>query len=153
MKGNILNPAEYEAILKRIGQLAPDSQRQWGTMNVNQMVAHCADQLRMVFGEMEIKDISTGFTRTVFKFLVLHVIPVPKGKAPTLPELDQRTAGTSPTELEADKKTLVNLLDRFIKLGPLANLAPHGRFGAMSREQWGRMIMQHLDHHLKQFGV
>lgn len=39
---NIFNQLHSEEILNRIDKLSPDSQPQWGKMNVSQMLAHCS---------------------------------------------------------------------------------------------------------------
>ena len=39
---NLFEPATVEEVKQRMAQLRPDSERQWGKMNVAQMVAHCS---------------------------------------------------------------------------------------------------------------
>lgn len=38
---NLYNALDAAEIVARLEKLKPDAQRQWGKMNVNQMLAHC----------------------------------------------------------------------------------------------------------------
>src|ERR1043165_7266854 len=38
---NLYNPEDVTGIISRIEKLTPDTQRQWGKMSVDQMLAHC----------------------------------------------------------------------------------------------------------------
>ena len=55
---------------------------------------------------------------------------------------------------EEEKKALIALVQRFAKSGP-AGLTKdaHPFFGAMTTEEWDKLMWKHLDHHLQQFGV
>jgi hypothetical protein len=47
---NLFENSSVMEIRKRIECLRPDSERQWGTMNVAQMMAHCAAWMEMAAG-------------------------------------------------------------------------------------------------------
>ena len=80
-------------------------------------------------------------------------MPAPKGKVKTYKELDQFVAGTKPTTFEKDKITLIKTLGSFTGKFPSNQKIVHPTFGKMDKNQLGRLIYIHLDHHLKQFGV
>jgi len=40
---NIFDKDTHTEIINRINALTPESQRQWGKMNVSQMLAHCKE--------------------------------------------------------------------------------------------------------------
>ena len=139
-------------LVKRINNLTPESRALWGKMNVNQMLCHCADGLRMATGEREVKDKSNFVFRTILKPLVLHVLPIPKG-APTAKEINPLQDGTQPTEFENDRQMLIACIENICSLPENHAWARHAAFGKMSRRQWGLLARKHIDHHLKQFGV
>lgn len=152
--GTLTKAEDLEKMRRRIESITPDSQRQWGKMTVNQVLTHLTDQFRMALGELETEDVSNFFSRNFLKHLVLTGIPIPKGKVPTLPELDHaQSGGTPPTDFASDKATLLTYLDRVSSQPADGDWGFHGKFGQMSRKQWLKMGYDHLDHHLNQFGV
>ncbi len=79
-------------------------------------------------------------------------IPWPHG-FPARPELDQQIGGTKPVEFQTDMQELVRLLNRLTAQSPAPELAPHPRFGKMTRKEQMRYAYLHMDHHLRQFGA
>jgi hypothetical protein len=153
MKKNVLDSEARALMLGRIAGFKADSVAQWGKMNAAQCICHLADQLRMALGHMKVGGTPGFFGRTVMKNLVLMGMPAPKGKVPTAPEIDQQTAGTKPTNYEADRKRLLELLDEFVGKSASFTYQAHPFFGPMSKQQWGKLVWSHLDHHLRQFGA
>ena len=121
-------------------------------MNVGQMICHVTDGYRMALGDREVADRSSFVSRTLLKFLVLNIIPIPKGVR-TAPELDQMRDGTPPEDFEKDRATLIAAIDKLNSKPADFAWSPHAKFGPMSRYDWGRLGYKHLDHHLRQFGV
>ena len=150
---SICNPDDLGRIRARIMDLRPDSPRQWGLMTAAQAQAHMADQLRIANGSIPCQDASTFLSRTLVKWLVLAGMPAPKGKVKTANEIDQQIAGTAPGDFEADKSTLLALIDWLVSQGPGTRFARHPFFGDLTKAQWGKLAFTHLDHHLSQFGV
>lgn len=153
MKKNILDSEARAIMLGRIAQFKADSIAQWGKMNADQCICHLADQLRMLFGQVKVHGKPSFLGRNVLKNLVLMGMPAPKGKVPTAPEIDQQTAGTKPTNFEADRKRLLELLDQFVGTSESFVFQTHPFFGSMTKQQWGKLVWSHLDHHLSQFGA
>ena len=149
---NILDITTRKEIEKRINSLNESSHRLWGKMNVNQMVCHCSDQLKLAFGELPSKDVSNFLLKTVLKHLILWGMPAPKGKVETLPELKQGVGGTKPISFDTDKKTLLDFIQNFQNRIEKNPNQVHAAFGKLSTDQWARLCYIHLDHHLKQFG-
>lgn len=149
---NLLNKEDLLETLERIDQLTPETLSLWGKMNVNQMLCHAADQMKMMYGDIPTKDESNFLSRTILKSLALKKDDLPKD-LPTLMEINQiEGKGTPTTNFEADKKTLKGLL-LDVPMKKNYDLVPHPKFGKMNTDQFGRMSYQHIDHHLKQFGV
>lgn len=152
MKKNILDATARAAMLARLAQLRADSPALWGKMNASQCACHLADQLRIAFGEIKVAGTPPFIGRTLVKTLVLWGMPAPKGKVQTMPEIDQLSAGTKPTTMEADQKTLLALIDRLLAIDPNFDFQVHPNFGRFTKAQWGRMVWIHMNHHLSQFG-
>ena len=153
MKKTIFDPESKAVMLARIAKMNPDSKALWGKMNARQAMCHLADQLRFALGQVKVAGKAGFFGRTVVKFLVLAGMPAPKGKVQTMPELDQITAGTKPTDFEKDRQTLYALIENVLSQGEDFPWAEHPIFGKLNRKQWGKLIWSHLQHHLSQFGV
>ncbi|MFL5335989.1 MAG: DUF1569 domain-containing protein, partial [Geminicoccaceae bacterium] len=117
------------------------------------LVCHCADACRMARGEAVVAPVGTVFHRTVVKAVALYApMRWPPGLQ-TVKELDQRTAGTAPSEFDADRALLATMLQTFVPHADGAPWPPHPIFGRMSERAWLRWAYLHVDHHLRQFGA
>lgn len=136
-------------IVTRLSALSPSNPARWGRMDAGQMLCHVADQLRMA-----LRDVPTGAPAGPLRFapmryLVIHVLPWPKGKAKAPVE----AFTTSPTAWQADRASVVELVARFGDADD-ADLAPTNPvFGPLTVHDWGVLSYRHLDHHLRQFGA
>jgi len=150
---NILNEKDRNNIINRIQNLLPDSKKQWGKMNVNQMICHVSDQIKMSIGVIKTKFVGNFILKTLVKRMALLGMPIPKGKVQTVKELNQEKDGTKPTEFEKDKRLLIELIKDFDKSYLIEKKIVHPAFGSMNKSQWGRLAYLHLDYHLKQFSA
>jgi hypothetical protein len=82
-------------------------------------------------------------------WLVIHVLPWPKGKGKSPREF----LVTRPTTWASDLDALRDLVERFSARGPNAPWPPSRVFGRISGQSWGVLQHKHLDHHLRQFDV
>lgn len=146
---SILDEGPRTALCGRLAALRPDAQARWGRMDVSAMLAHLSQSALMALGELDVACKSKrAFQVFPLKHLILYVAPFPKG-APTAPEL----LTGKPGAFEADRRALVELLQR-LGTGPRAGAGPaHPLFGPLSRAEWGAATHKHMDHHLRQFGV
>ena len=83
------------------------------------------------------------------RYLMLHVLPWPKGKAEGPPE----TFTTAPDSWENDRVALLELIERYANAPADAFPTTNAVFGRMTGEDWDALNYRHLDHHLTQFGV
>lgn len=150
---NIINDSIKSEILHRIEKLNSTTPAKWGKMNANQMICHCADQLRLANGTKQSVFVGNLMLTTVFKWLILTVLKAPKGKIETVKELKQGAGGTNPTTFENDKESLIELVRNFDESFKTNKTVVHPAFGKMNHWQYGRLAYLHLDHHLNQFGV
>ena len=149
---NILTAEGKQEIITRLDKLTEHTPRRWGTMKVNQMLAHMNDAIKISLGMKPAVDKSTFFSRNVTFNVGVYLLPVwPKGEA-TAPELNQNVQGTKArdfyTELEFTKK----MLDIFEERDE-SKLHPHPMFGKLTKKQWADLLYKHFQHHLRQFGV
>ena len=138
-----------DAILGRIGRLAPDRTPLWGRFTAPQMVCHVSCSLRQGLGELETGPPSGPLSHAPLNWLVIHLLPWPKGKGRSPPEF----LATRPTTWQADLSRLRDLIRRFAARGAGAQWPPSRVFGRISGRSWGVLEHKHLDHHLRQFGV
>jgi len=147
---NLYSPPDAEAIKERIARLMPDSQPQWGKMNVAQAMAHCARSMEWAVGDrIPPKMFFPSLLGRAIKGKVFADDKPFRRNTPTAPELlvpDQR-------ELNLERKRLLTLIDRFVA-GPAAcTKHSHSFFGKLTPDEWAILTYKHLDHHLRQFGV
>jgi hypothetical protein len=137
------------AILDRLGRLTPDRKPVWGRFTTNEMVCHVSCGLRQGLGELEAGSPSGPLTRFPLNWLIIHVLPWPKGKGQSPPEF----LAARPTTWAADVSRLRDLITRFTARGSAASWPPSRVFGRISGSSWGVLQHKHLDYHLRQFGV
>jgi hypothetical protein len=97
----LADSATRATVVSRIAQLSPDAAPAWGRMTAPQMLAHCADGLRMAYGDLPCAAKNVPLARLgIVKWLMLNVIPFPKG-APTARELIARAPAAWGDERES----------------------------------------------------
>ena len=151
MKKNILEPAVKQEILARIDKLTPNTPNVWGKMNPSQGLRHMTFAFQNALGELPVTPPSGGrLKKKIMKFFLLNV-PSPKGKAETFPEFNTVNLGINPPDFEAERSNLKAYIEKFVNSSTLIPESAGG--GPFSREDWGRLMCNHTDHHLKEFGV
>ena len=136
-----------QEIIDRLNKLTPQSQRQWGKMDVAQMLAHCQMPLGVATGKHKLK--GSGFLKLVgplFKGLLFNNKPFKKNLG-----TDKSFIMTTPKEFEKEKSGLIQMINDFSASSMTDE--PHPIFGKLTKEQWSKGTWKHLDHHLMQFGV
>jgi hypothetical protein len=145
---SIFDKAGNEAMISRLNKLTPESQAQWGKMTVDQMCKHCVSTIDVAFGTQELK----------VNFLMRFLGKIMKEKAfnsefkknsPTAKEF----IFTAAYDFEEAKKELIEKFSRFSEGQPSIVVMDHPFWGKMTYEDWDKLMWNHLDHHLKQFGI
>jgi hypothetical protein len=147
---DLFDASDRQAILGRIDRLQPTSERQWGRMDVAQMMAHCTFPLtEATSGRMQRQRLIGKLLSPLVKKKVLGDAPFSRN-GPTDPDFKV----TDARDFAREKERLVTAIDAFAAAGPerLAS-AVHPFFGRLTGAEWGRLMGKHLDHHLRQFGV
>lgn len=151
MARRLSNPADRLPLLERLGQLRPDSQRRWGTLDVGRMLAHLADAFRVAMGEVPepTTSRSTPLRLAPFRWLALRLpFPLPRN-APSNPAFFVTPAD----EFEKNRSALLEAIKRFLAAPEERFRVEHPLFGTMRRDDWDLLAWRHIDHHLQQFGV
>ena len=145
---NLFDPSVKQEIIDRINKLTPQTQRQWGKMDVSQMLAHVQQPIEVAFGKRRLKGHwLLKLIGPLFKSKLYNGQPYKQG-LPT----DKSYIMTGTTkEFEKEKQELLTLINNFHE--PSLIDARHPVFGTFTKEQWSLATWKHLDHHLKQFGV
>lgn len=147
---SIFEKEACEEILNRIGQLQPNAERQWGKMNVEQMLAHCNETMLVVTDQKMTKRSLLGrIIGPIFKKDYLGEKPL-RRNSPTNPQfvvVDERV-------FAREKEMLMTLVKQFSEGGEAkCTKQAHSFFGPFTPKEWGLSTYKHLDHHLQQFSA
>jgi len=147
---NLFQPETIDEIVSRIDKLQPASARQWGKMDLAQMMAHCSATLDMASGRMNRPRVFIGrligpFVKSIFT----NEKPFSKN-SPT----DEKLVIADQRDFAREQDQLKLKLRQFHQGGEAqCTRHPHPFFGTLTPQQWSRGMYKHLDHHLRQFGV
>jgi len=145
---NLYDSSVKQGIIDRIHKLTAQTQRQWGKMDVAQMLAHVQEPIHVALGKRELKGHwLLKLIGPLFKSKLYNGQPYKQG-LPT--DRSYIMTGTI-KEFEKEKQQLLELINNFHE--PNVIDAKHPVFGKFTKEQWGLATWKHLDHHLRQFGV
>jgi len=144
---NLFNQADKQEIINRINTLTPESKRQWGEMDVAQMLKHCTKPLELALTNPKpARNFIGRLIGPMAKNAVFGPKPFKKGSY-TPKEFKIVTQ----EDFEIQKKALLELIDKF-KAENITDKV-HPFFGKTNDKEWGEGQYKHLDHHLTQFGV
>ena len=148
---NLLDETVKQETLRRIDSLSPQSQAQWGKMNVNQSLRHMAMAFDISSGVLDpTLERAAPMPKWLLKFFLLNAKP-PKERAETFKEINMVKNNVNPEEFEREKAGLKNAIMSFSRSG---KFIPVNKFaGKFSADDWGKLNYNHTDHHLRQFGV
>lgn len=149
---NVFDSMVAGNVINRINKLTPETQAQWGKMNVAQMLAHCNVTYEMVYEEGKHPK-AKGFMKLILKWMVK---PIVVGEKPY-----KKSSQTAPAfiitdarNFEAEKTRLINFIQKTQQMGgDYFNSKESNSFGTLNTTEWNNMFYKHLDHHLTQFGV
>ena len=146
---NLFERETVAEVMSRIDKLQPASPRQWGKMDVAQMMAHCSATMDMASGRLNLPRIFIGRLIAPF-FKSIYTNEKPFGRnAPT----DKKLAVADSRDFFREQDQLKSKVRQFHEGGEAkCTRHPHPFFGALTPPEWARGSYKHLDHHLRQFG-
>ncbi|HUD12226.1 MAG TPA: DUF1569 domain-containing protein [Terracidiphilus sp.] len=148
---NMFETARVTEIKERVANLRPESQRQWGTMNAAQAVAHLTAGVELALGDRKPPRVLIGrVIGGIIKPKVLGDDAPMRRNSPTMKELVM----LGEHDLDKERERLLIVIDRLVAAGPPGcTTHPHSFFGRLTPEEWAVLMYKHLDHHLRQFDV
>jgi hypothetical protein len=148
---SLFNQQNAGEFIERINKLTPTTKAQWGVMNVSQMLRHSQLPLDIASGALVPK--VNPIVRFLFGKSAKKQINSDQEFKKNLPTFREGKIHDE-RDFEKEKTKLVSQIQHFQQKGE-AGLTkdPHPFFGTMTVNEWDRLQVKHLDHHLKQFGV
>jgi hypothetical protein len=147
---NLFQPEAAAEVISRIDKLQPTTHRQWGKMDVAQMMAHCSATLDMASGRSVLPRLFIGrilgpFVRRVFTDDKPFSRNGPTHKGLVMADNKDFTR---------ERERLKACVQQFHEGGEAkCTRQPHPFFGPITPQEWATGMYKHLDHHLRQFGV
>ncbi len=145
---NLFEPAVKQEIVARINKLSPQSQRQWGKMNVAQMMAHVQVPMGVALGTNTVR--ANWLMKMILPFFKRQLYNESEWKH-GLPTDKTFVMLGMEKDFTAEKISLLEKINRFSEQNMVSE--KHPVFGKLTKEQWSQATWKHLDHHLRQFGV
>ena len=149
---NVFDAKDAQEYINRINNLTPETQRKWGKMSVDQVLAHLNVAYDLTFTPEKFPKPNFIAKFLLSKFVkpkITNEIPY-KQSLPTSPAFiiaDERN-------FEEEKAKLIGNIQRVQQLGREAFEGKENiNFGKMAAQDWNNMFAKHLNHHLEQFGV
>ena len=149
---NVFDAKDAQEYINRINNLTPETQRKWGKMSVDQVLAHLNVAYDLTFTPEKFPKPSFIAKFLLSRFVkpkITNEIPY-KQSLPTSPAFiiaDERN-------FEEEKAKLIGNIQRVQQLGREAFEGKENiNFGKMAAQDWNNMFAKHLNHHLEQFGV
>ena len=149
---NVFDAKDAQEYINRINNLTPETQRKWGKMSVNQVLAHLNVAYDLTFMPEKFPKPSFIAKFLLSRFVkpkITNEIPY-KQSLPTSPVFiiaDERN-------FEEEKAKLIGNIQRVQQLGREAFEGKENiNFGKMTAQCWNNMFAKHLNHHLEQFEV
>lgn len=145
---SIYNSNDNQELVNRINQINSESKPLWGKMSADQMCEHCLLTSNVAFGKQELK----------INFLIKLVGKMMKNKvfnsefkknSPTAPEFIVKNS----VDLDKSKAELIKNIQLLQNGQKNITVMNHPFWGKMTYEDWDKLMYNHMDHHLKQFGV
>jgi hypothetical protein len=147
---NLFEKEDYAEIRERLDKLNPQSEHQWGKMEVSQMMAHCSAALEVAQGDRTLK---RGVLGLLFgasykkKYVYDNSFKRNDPTDPTFKIVDER-------DFERERARLIKNIERFYQGGPdHVSKSVHPFFGKMTPIEWAQLSYNHLNHHFKQFNA
>ncbi|MBX7186782.1 MAG: hypothetical protein K1Y01_16695 [Vicinamibacteria bacterium] len=146
---SIFDATERGRIAARLERLTPAMKPRWGRMTPAHMVCHLIDAVESS-GRPSPEEVGRGLLASFpIKQLVIYVLPWPKAKLQSPPDL----LATKPGSWFEDVERLRASIEEVGRRGASGNWPASEVFGALSGAEWGALLRTHIDHHFRQFGV
>ena len=146
----IFNDDVRRELTGRLNKLTAENRPLWGKMSPAQMVKHCRLWEEMIHRNQLFKRPLIG--RLIGPLILKKVLQTPEFRknSPTIPEM---LVTDTDINLNEERRQLITLVNSYPQYAWPDNSFIHPFFGKMTREQIGKLVWLHLNHHLTQFGL
>ena len=139
------DPSVRSSLEARLDTIKPDSQRQWGSMSVDQMLWHVNQFLSASLGEGSLQAQKSPMPAALMRFFLLNM-PWPKS-APT----NKSAVAQGEYDFEAERSKCKDLIAKFVSRPVNGEWPVDPSFGTVTGKFASRLHAKHLDHHFRQF--
>lgn len=137
---------------ERLQALTPETERRWGSLTPIGLLAHLRRSIEVSLGEVAVEDQSTLLSRTLVRWLAIHLMRSwPRGKI-KVPEV---FIPAPEEDFEKERAHLLDAIERFVEAQAAdpARRTRHPVLGEFTLQGWGHVHGRHFRHHFEQFGV
>ncbi|MFI5196275.1 MAG: DinB family protein [Chitinophagales bacterium] len=148
-KANFLR---YE-YLKALSRLDADAPRKWGKMNVQQMIEHISDYVRIASGKTPMQVVTPEDKLPRMQGFLASEKPFPENTPNVL--MPDTPAPVKHATLQDAINELQTEIDYFFAVHEkdAGKITANPFFGDLGFEQQVQLLYKHATHHLRQFGV
>jgi hypothetical protein len=140
---------EYTRLLR---QLDPSAERRWGKMNVQQMVEHMADSVRIANGNDPHELVSPEEHVPKMQAFLMSDKPFKENTPNRL--LPDEPVAVRHEDIKASIDELQREIDQLFRVfEEEGKTVMNPFFGSLNHDMWIQLLHKHAWHHLKQFGV
>ena len=148
---NVYDPKVASELISRLGELEPETQPEWGKMNIGQMLAHVNVSYEMALEDKHphAKGLKRILLKRLIKPSVVNEKPYKKNlhTAPAFLVTDER-------KFDKEKARLIAYIHMTVDRGAsFFDGLPSPSFGPLTSAEWNNLFFKHIDHHFRQFGV
>ena len=141
------------AYIPALQQLAPATAGKWGKMNVQQMVEHMSDYVRIASGKTIIQTITPEETLPRMQDFLKSEKPF-RENTPNSLMADTPPTGRHPSLKDAIEELATELNYFFAEYAKEPHKqVPNPFFGMLGYDMQVQLLYKHATHHLRQFGV
>ena len=141
---NLFEQEAVQEIISRLDSLGPSAVRQWGKMDVAQMMAHCSATMDMASGRLNPPRAMIG--RLIGPLArPIHTNEKPFSRnSPT----DKRLVVSDARDFARERESLKTKIRQFYEGGEAqCTRHPHPFFGTLTPQDWSSRNVKHLDQH------
>lgn len=150
MKKTILHSEHRQELLDRVAKLQAGDQAHWGSMQVEEMLAHAREVAAAVLKSPK-PEKKANIKQLLGKYYFFYF----KKEFPKLVKGPKRFDMKGKVDLGKFQEEKQALLDTLQAFGTISHQLQgfHPFFGPLNHLEWGILVWKHTDHHLRQFGV
>lgn len=138
---------------RRLEDLSPDAERRWGKMNVQQMIEHMAEYVRMGSGKMNVTVLTAEEQIPKMQAFLSSDKPFRENTPNALlPDVPPAARHSNTQAAIAELQQEIDSLFQVFEQNPDLKVA-NPFFGYLNFDMTIQLLHKHAWHHLRQFGI